>query len=312
MLLSVVIPVYGCNSCIVDLYKQLIGTLEKQNTSFEIILVNDACPDGSWKTIRELCHRDSRVKGLNFSRNFGQHSAIFAGLDIAKGDFVVVMDCDLQDDPTQIPQLYEKILQGYDIVLGRRIERRDRWIKRKSSELFYRLLGFLTDSKLDSRIANFGIYRSTVIKAVSSMGDRIRFFPAMVQWVGFSTSFIDIQHSDRHSGASAYSWKKLFQLAGNVILSFSNKPLKIIVGLGFMISIIAMIYSIFVFWKAMMGDISVSGWSSVIISIWFLSGIHMIVVGIVGIYIGKIFDNTKNRPLYIVKETINTESESST
>jgi polyisoprenyl-phosphate glycosyltransferase len=304
-IISIVIPVYGCVDCVISLYKRLVAVLESLGYDFEIIMVNDSSPDGSWRIVTDICSKDNRVKGVNLSRNFGQHHAISAGLDISTGDYVVVMDCDLQDSPEEIPLLLEKMEEGYDIVLGRRVERQDSWFKKKSSEYFYKVLSFLTDTKLDSNVANFGVYKRKVIRAVCSMSDQIRFFPAMVQWVGFTSATVDIKHNERLVGTSSYSLGRLLKLASNVILTFSNKPLKIIVGLGFSVSAAALVYAAIVFWRALFGGIAVPGWSSVIISVWFLSGGHMIVAGLVGIYVGKIFDATKRRPRYVVTDLLN-------
>ncbi len=306
--ISVVTPVYGCSDSLVLLYERLVSTLLPLTNDFEIVMVSDASPDRAWEVIRALCERDRRVKGIHLSRNFGQHHAIAAGLDVAKGDYIVVMDCDLQDEPEEIPKLLAKLEEGYDMVLGRRVDRQDRWLKRKSSEYFYKVLGYLTDSKLDASVGNFGVYRRKVVQAVCGMGDQTRFFPAMVQWVGFSSTAIDIKHGDRTVGVSSYSWSRLFHLASNVVLSFSNKPLRIIIGLGFVVSLGAILYALTIFWRAIFGGIDVPGWSSVIISVWLLSGVHMIVIGIVGVYVGKIFDTAKKRQIYIIKDAINIES----
>jgi polyisoprenyl-phosphate glycosyltransferase len=305
--ISVVVPVYGCTDCLIQLHQRLVGVFGALSADFEIIFINDASPDGAWGVIRSLCASDPRVKGIDLSRNFGQHYAISAGLGQAKGDYIVVMDCDLQDDPSEIPRFFGKMAEGYDAVLGRRSQRRDSWLKRASSKVFYRLLGFLTDSKLDGSVANFGMYRAVVIKAVNSMGDKIRFFPLMVQWVGFKTTGIEIQHSDRLAGKTSYTWGRLLKLAANVAITFSNKPLGIIIGTGFAISSGAMLYAAVVVWKVLNGGVTVVGWSSVIISLWFLGGAQMIVAGIVGLYVGRIFEATKARPLYLVRETLNLE-----
>ena len=163
----------------------------------------------------------------------------------------------------------------------------------------------MTDTHLDSGIANFGIYHKKVIRSVLSMGDPIRFFPAMAQWVGFASAIIEIKHGERFAGPSSYSWRKLFKLASNVIITFSNKPLRIIINTGFIVSAFALIYAVYIIWKALVGGVEVPGWSSVIVSMWFLGGLHMIVAGIVGVYVGKAFDAVKNRPIYIIDKTLN-------
>jgi glycosyltransferase involved in cell wall biosynthesis len=304
-LLSIVVPVYGCEQCLVPLHARLTKVLKGLPLDYEILLVNDGSPDRAWEAIGRRCAADRRVRGLDLSRNFGQHYAIAAGLQAARGSLVVVMDCDLQDDPAEIPRFYAKLKEGYDAVLGRRQVRQDSWPKRLSSRLYYRALGFLTDSSLDSSVSNFGLYRRPVIDAVNSMGDQVRFFPLMVQWVGFRTASLDVRHAGRAEGRSAYTWLKLFRLAAGVALTFSNKPLLILMNAGFMVSGVAACYACYVVVRALGGGIAVQGWSSVIISVWFLGGVQMIVAGIVGIYVGKIFDAAKNRPLFVVRETRN-------
>lgn len=303
--ISVVTPVYGCKTCLAELYLRLKSTLEQINPEFEIILVNDASPDGAWETIVELAARDQRVKGINLSRNFGQHYAITAGLDHAQGEWVVVMDCDLQDQPEEIVKLYNKALEGFDVVLAQRIVRHDSWGKRIGSKLFYRILGYLTDTEQDASIANFGIFNTKVIYAIRSMGDYNRYFPTMVRWVGFRTFKLPVQHAIRTAGVSSYSLKKLLRLSLDVILSFSDKPLRLTVKLGFAISVIAFLFAIYNLFLYIHGDIEVAGFTSLIISIWFLSGLVISILGIVGLYIGKTFDKVKQRPVYIVSNQLN-------
>lgn len=305
-LISIVTPVYGCQECIYELYYRLKETLEKINLSFEIIFVDDNSPDTSWKFISELAKQDMRVKGFRFSRNFGQHRAITAGLEKSKGDWVVVMDCDLQDKPEEIEKLYQAAIQGFDIVLARRIDRQDHLIKKYFSKIFYFLLGYLTGTKQDSSIANFGIYDRKVINAVISMKDSSRYFPAMIKWVGFNQDTINVEHSKRTKGRTTYSFKKLINLGIDVIISFSDKPLRLVVKLGIFISLISIIAAIIELIRYFMGYIKVSGYTSLIISIWLLSGIMIFILGIIGLYLGKTLDKVKDRPVFIIKEqTVN-------
>jgi dolichol-phosphate mannosyltransferase len=269
--------------------------------------VNDGCPCGSWDRILELAGSDQRVKGINLSRNFGQHHAITAGLDNASGEWTVVMDCDLQDRPEEIGALYQKALAGYDIVLGRRVQRHDGACKKYGSKLFYALLGYLTDTKIDSTLCNFGIYHRRVVDSLKTMREELRFFPLMVRWTGFRTAAISIEHAGRPNGKSGYSFRKLFQLAFNTILGFSDKPLWITVRLGALMSAVAFLFAVFVFVKATIGHIPVTGWASLMVSLWFCAGLVISILGIIGIYLGKTFDQTKGRPLYIIKETVNAD-----
>jgi polyisoprenyl-phosphate glycosyltransferase len=303
--IAVVVPVYGCKTQLAELYIRLKAVLGNISEDFEIILVNDNCPYMSWETIIELCKKDIRVKGINLSRNFGQHYAITAGLEHSKSEWVVVMDCDLQDQPEEIVSLYNKALEGFDIVLARRNQRKDGFLKKITSKLFYKTLSYLTSTEQDSAIGNFGIYHRKVIDAVCSMGDSMKYFPTMVRWVGFKHTAIDIEHEARLSGKSAYSFMKLLRLSLDVILSFSDKPLRLIVKLGMFISGISIVSAVYFLIKYILGYIHVLGWTSLIISIWFLSGIIIFLIGMLGLYISKTFENSKNRPKYIVKDYIN-------
>jgi glycosyltransferase involved in cell wall biosynthesis len=302
--LSVVSPVYGCKSCLHELYQKLVQALQAITPHFEIIFVNDNSPDNAWGTIVELAEQDKRVKGINLSRNFGQHYAIHAGLEHATGEWVVVMDCDLQDQPEEIFKLYEKAKSGFDIVLAQRLVRKDTFFKRMFSKVFYSVLGYLTETKQDSSVANFGIYHKKVIAAILSMKDKIRYFPAMVRWVGFKLTAVEVNHQARLVGETSYNIGKLLRMALDIILAFSDKPLRLTVKFGFLISSLAFFTAIIQFVRYLHGDISVAGFASIIISVWFLGGIMILILGIIGLYIGKTFDRVKDRPVYIIQQTI--------
>ena len=299
---SIVTPVYGCKTSLYELYLRLTSTLEILNPDFEIFMVNDGSPDGVWETIVDLSQKDQRIKGLNLSRNFGQHNAITAGLDHCTGEWVVVMDCDLQDQPEEIVQLYNEAIKGYQIVYAQRIRRKDKLLKRVFSKLFYALLGYLTNTDQDPTIANFGIYNKKVIDSIRNMGDYHKYFPAMVRWVGFSHSKISVIHAERVDGHTSYSFKMLIRLAVDVILSFSDKPLRLTVKFGFIISSLALVFAFYNLILFFNNKILVPGFTSLIISVWFLSGLIISILGVVGLYIGKTFDKVKGRPTYLIME----------
>lgn len=307
--ISVVSPVYRGEkmlSQLVDRVTRAVGTI---TDSYEIILVNDASPDASWDAIVRACTSDSRVKGINLSRNFGQHYAITAGLRYAKGNWVVVMDCDLQDRPEEITRLYTKAQEGWDAVLAQRTIRHDSYFKRLSSRLFYRFFSYLTDTSQDASIANFGIYNHKVVESILSMGDAMRFFPSQVQWVGFRKTCIPVDHSDREEGRSSYNLHSLIKLALDTMISFSDKPLRLTVKFGFVITFLSFVAALLYIVKWLTGGIVVLGYTSLIISVWLLSGVLISLIGIVGLYIGRIFEKVKDRPLYIVLETKNIEND---
>lgn len=304
--ISIVSPVYRAENIVSELVKQVREAVQTITEDFEIILVNDASPDASWERIKDECQLDKRVKGINLSRNFGQHYAITAGLNYAKGEWVVVMDCDLQDRPDEIPNLYRKAQEGYDSVFAQRKVRSDGFLKTNLSRLFYKLFSYLTETKQDASVANFGIYHHKVIEALLSMKDQIRFFPTMVQWVGFRKYYLPVKHSERFEGKSSYNFKSLTRLALNSILAFSDKPLRLTVKLGFSIALISFVVMLIYFIMYFTGAIKVLGFTSLIISFWFLSGIIIFILGFVGLYIGKVFEKVKDRPDFIVKDEINT------
>ena len=305
--ISIVVPLYRCDKAVEELTDRISTTLGAQKLSFEIIYVNDASPAADWEAVTQIAQENTRVKGLNLSRNFGQHYAITAGLNYASGDWVVVMDGDLQDQPEDIPLLYNKAQEGFDIVLARRVERQHSLLKRTGSKWFYKTLAYLTDTEQNAEIANFGIYRKNVIAAILSMKDKTRYFPTMVRWVGFKRTEIGVNHAARKEGKSSYNLKALLNLALNTILSFSDKPLRLTVKAGIFISSAAFIFAAVTFIRALTGHIVVSGYSSMIISIWLLSGVIITLIGMLGLYIGKIFDQVKDRPTYLVAEKINFE-----
>ncbi|AFL67647.1 glycosyltransferase family 2 protein [Sulfurospirillum barnesii] len=303
--ISVVSPVYGCKESLFELYERLVASLSQISNQFEIIFVNDACPQGSWERIVMLCARDERVKGINLSRNFGQHYAITAGLDHAKGEWVVVMDCDLQDRPEEIIKLYNTARDGYDIVFGRRVERQDSFFKRLGSRAFNKVLEYFTDSKHDNSIANFGIYSQKVVQTINRYREHSRDFLLFAQMVGFKKIEIDIEHASRTYGSSSYNLSKLFKLAIDSIVSHSNKPLRLSIQLGFFIALGSLMYASWLVLRYFFYGTTTEGWTSLMVSMFFMFGLLFAIIGIVGLYIGKIFDEVKRRPLYIIEETIN-------
>jgi len=303
--ISVVSPVYRSEKIVAELVKQVKQAVSTITDDFEIILVNDYSPDNSWQKITEECAKDIRVKGINLSRNFGQHYAITAGLNYASGEWVVVMDCDLQDRPNEIPNLYRKAQEGYDSVFAQRKLRNDTFLKRYLSQIFYALFSYLTETKQDPSVANFGIYHRCVIDAILSMNDQIRFFPTMVQWVGFRKCYLPVAHAIRFEGKSTYNFKGLFQLALNTVIAFSDKPLRLTVKAGFTISSISFLVAVVYLILYFTGHIQVLGFTTLILSLWFLAGVIMLILGVVGLYIGKVFEKVKQRPVFLVQDRCN-------
>ena len=303
--LSIVSPVYRAEKMVHMLVERIVKSVTTITEDFEIILVNDASPDASWSVIEHECAQDKRVKGINLSRNFGQHYAITAGLHYAQGEWVVVMDCDLQDRPEEIPALYQKALEGYDIVYARRKQRQDKWLKRMTSCMFNTVLNWLSGLKKDKEVANFGIYNRKVIAEYIKIPEYARSFGSLIRYLGFRTTAIDVQHALRAEGKSSYTLHRMLKLTFDVIISNSNKPLRMAVGLGFSMSALSFLLALYNVVARMVGIISFPGYTTTVFSIWFVGGLMLFVMGILGLYIGKIFDQVKGRPNYIVRDKLN-------
>lgn len=303
--ISVVIPVYGCRAAIPELHRRLCESLEKISKAFEIILVDDYCPQNSWEEIQKVCEKDKRVIGIHMARNFGQIRAITAGLDKSRGDWVVVMDCDLQDRPETIPELYQKAQEGYDVVFARREGRKDSAITKFLSKCFYKVYDYFTDGTFDSSICNFSISKRKVIDYYCRMREQNRAYTMFIRWLGFKQMAIDMPADERFEGKSSYNLKRKLKMAFEIITSQSNKPLLFSVKLGFVSAFLALIYIIYlVFREIILGDVLV-GWTSIVASIYLMGGIILCAIGVVGIYVGNIFNEAKNRPLYVIDECLN-------
>ena len=305
MYLSIVSPVYRAAEIVEKLVNEIHLSVKTITDDYEIILVEDGSPDNSWSKIEAICKTDSKVKGIKLSRNFGQHPAIMAGLSKATGNWIVVMDCDLQDQPKEIIKLYQKANEGYDIVLASRHHRLDGFYKKLSSRVFYKIFNYLAGIEINSSIANFGIYKKKAIDSVLNIKDAIKFFPLFVNWVGYKSIAIPIEHREREAGESSYNIGKLIKLAFDVIISFSDRPLRIFAGFGGIISLLSVFSGIYYIIKYFLGEITEPGYASIIISIWFLSGIIISCIGITGVYLGKTFNQVKNRPVFIIDEIVN-------
>lgn len=301
--LSVVIPVYGCSECLTELHRRLAASLVEIAEAYEIILVNDASADTSWSQIQELARADGRIKGLDLSRNFGQHYAIAAGLDYADGDWVVVMDCDLQDRPEEIPNLYRKAQEDFDMVVGVRSNRQDSFLKKAMSRLFFRAFAYFTESPINHRVGNFGIYSRKVVESIRRLKEQNRSFGLFAVWVGFRRAELEIEHAKRASGRTSYSFNTLMRLAMDSIIAHSDKVLRLAVRLGLFMSSCSLLFSLWLVVLYFGLDRPVPGWTSVMVSVYFTAGLVIGVIGIVGLYVGKIFDEVKGRPLYVVRST---------
>lgn len=303
--ISVVIPVYGCREAVPELHKRLVSTLEAMGKSFEIIMVDDHCPQNSWEEIEKLCAEDDRLVGVRLSRNFGQMRAITAGLQKSVGDLVVVMDCDLQDRPEHLPLFLEKIEEGYDIVYSKRKERKDSFIVKALSRSFYAVYNKLSDMKYDFEVGNYSIAKRKVVDAFLTMKEQNRDYIMFLMWLGYKDTTIEIEQDERFAGKSSYTFSKKVNLAVNLITEQSDKPLIMSVKLGFFISFASLVFLIYLVIRYFaVGDLDM-GWPSTIAAIYFMGGLMLSALGIVGIYIGNIFAESKARPIYVVDEVLN-------
>ena len=283
MKLSIVSPVYRGEKMLDELVRRIHAAISPITKDYEIVLVNDCSPDDSWSKITDICAADKQVKGINLSRNFGQPYAITAGLTYAKGDYVAVIDCDLQNKPEDLPAMYEKALEGYDVVSARRVVREDTFLKRLSSAAFHRAYDFLSGFHTDKAVAEFGIYSQKIVKVYCSIPEY------------------------RMEGESSYNLHRLLVLSYNSIISNSNRPLYLSVTLGFFMSLLSFLMAVYNIFAKFAGLNEVAGYTSTIFSIWFVGGLLLFMMGILGLYIGKIFDQVKGRPVFIVSETLNLE-----
>jgi len=300
--ISVVIPVYKAEACLQELYRRLVSALSTISKDFEILMIEDCGGDRSWDIICELSRQDPRVRGFRFSRNFGQHYGITAGLDNARGEWVVVMDCDLQDQPEDIPRLYKKAQEGFDVVLALRAERKDSLFKRLSSYLFFKLFRYLSGLDYNGDAGNFRIVSRKVADSYRKMRENLRLFGALITWMGFPTAAIEVKHAERPAGKSSYTFRKLLRLAGDTVIAYSDKPLRVTVKFGLVISLIAFAFGIYFIVGTIFYNQPVAGWPSLIVSLYFLGGVIISILGIIGIYLGKVFDEVKGRPLYIIAD----------
>ena len=299
--LSVVVPVYGCGPCLEALQRRLVASLTSFSGRFELLYVDDRSPDDAWAVIQELARGDRRVRAMRLSRNFGQHAAITAGLTHARGQFVVVMDCDLEEPPELIPQLYAKASQGYEVVHGVRSKRRHGRLRRWGSRL-YRYL--MLEAEPHGEYGTLTLLSRKVVDAFLGMRDRDREYLLMLDWLGFSHACVEFEHGERHSGGSAYTPRRLLRVAMDGMFFRTTVLLRVIVLLGFSIAICGAGLAVYNVLEYAAGH-SPRGYTSLAVLLLLLSGFILISLGVVGLYVGRIFDQVKSRPLFIVDEQVN-------
>ncbi|MGZ3867334.1 MAG: glycosyltransferase family 2 protein, partial [Bacteroidia bacterium] len=276
---------------------------------YEIILVNDRSPDNSWQIIQQICVTNKKVKGINLSRNYGQHNAVAAGLHNCKGDYAIVMDCDLQDDPMYIVKLIEKAKEGYDIVYTVKEERKHGIFKNITAYFFHKIFTYLvggSNVKTDKKVGSFSLITKKVVESYKLLNDEYRPYLVMLNLLGYNSTYIDIEHRERFAGKSSYTFSKLVSHALNGIVSQTDRLLKLSIYIGSVYMLFSFIYGIYVFIKAIFFGLQ-AGWPTIILLITFSTGIILMFLGIIGLYISRIFLQVKNRPLYVIDHKINLE-----
>jgi len=302
--LSVVSPVYHAEGCVEELHRRLSEVLQSMKVDYEIIFVDDGSPDRSAEKISEIAASDAQVIALLLSRNFGQHPAITAGVSEAKGDWIVVMDCDLQDRPEDIPRLFAKAREGHDIVFARRQKPHESWIKRTTSHAWFAILNRLTDFPVDSGAGSFSLISRQVADEFLRISDRHRHYVLVLRWLGFAQAYVDVEQAERFAGRSSYSLRALLRHAISGIASHSTRLLYLSIYAGFAFVGLAVAQFAYVLYLKAFHGVGVAGWASVMAAIWLTGGAVLSSLGVLGIYLGRVFEQVKQRPIYIVRKRI--------
>jgi dolichol-phosphate mannosyltransferase len=300
---SIIIPVYNEEEVIVHTYQRLNHVMKTINEPYELIFVNDGSRDKTYEKLEQLEATDSAVRVLDFSRNFGHQIAITAGMDHSQGQAIVVIDADLQDPPELIIDMIAKWKEGYDVVYAKRVSRKgETWFKKASASLFYRILHRLSDVDIPIDTGDFRLIDRQVADQLKEIREKNRFVRGLVSWVGFRQTAVEYERDERQYGETKYPLKRMIKLSVDGMTSFSIKPLKITSYLGVFSSVAGFLYMIYVLYLRVFTDDTITGWASAIIIQLFFSGITLIMLGIIGEYVGRIYDESKNRPIYILRE----------
>lgn len=305
---SVVVPVFNEEEVINESYKRLKEVMDKTNESYELLFVNDGSKDKTANIIFEFHKKDSNVVLLNFSRNFGHQNAVTAGMAYARGDAIIIIDADLQDPPEVMLSMIEKWKTGFDVVYGKREKRKgESFFKLFTAKMYYRFLEKMTSVDIPVDTGDFRLIDRKVCDALNNLPEKNRYVRGLVTWVGFNQTEVMYVRDERFAGETKYPLKKMIKLATDGITSFSYIPLKLATYVGFLFSLLSFIFIIYVFYQKLFTNSTVSGWASTIAVLLFSQGIVLMILGVVGEYIGRIFEEVKGRPNYIVKEVIRVE-----
>jgi len=302
---SVVVPAFNEEEVIEESYKRLTKVMSSTNEKYELIFVNDGSQDRTAELIKNICKKDKNVKLINFSRNFGHQTAITAGMDNSSGKAVVVIDADLQDPPEVILEMIKKWKEGYEVVYGKRLKRKGETLfKKLTAAAFYRILNRLTTVDIPVDTGDFRLIDRKVCDVMKSLTEKNRYVRGLVSWVGYKQIAVEYVREERWAGETKYPLKKMLKFAADAITSFSYKPLRLATYIGFSLSGLSFIYLIIVICQKLFGSNTAPGWASILAVNLFFNGIILIMLGVIGEYIGRIYDESKNRPLYIISEKI--------
>lgn len=300
---SVIVPLYNEELVIKESYKRLKNVMDSTDESYEIIFVNDGSMDKTLGIAKEICKRDKNIKLLSFSRNFGHQAAITAGMDYSGGKAVIVIDADLQDPPEVMLRMIEKWKQGYDVVYGKRLKRiGETFFKKITAKAFYRTLKGMTDVNIPVDTGDFRLIDRKVCDALKLIPERNRYVRGLVSWLGFRQTGVEFVREERFAGETKYPFKKMVRFASDAITSFSYKPLKIATYTGSAVSVFSLIYLIVILFENLFSSDAVPGWSAIVVLSFLLNGLMFVMLGIIGEYVGRIYDEAKGRPLYIIGE----------
>ena len=309
-LVSIIIPVYNEEAVITDMLQEVKQSLNNIEENIEIICVNDGSNDRTLEIIRELAKENTCIRVLDLSRNFGHQIAVTAGIDHCKGDCAIIIDADLQDPPSLIPQMVEKWKENYHVVYAKRnVRKGENWFKLWTAKMFYRLLKKITRIDIPLDTGDFRLIDRQVIDALKQMPERFRYIRGMIAWIGFNATGVEYDRQERLKGSSKYPFRKSLALAIDGIISFSFFPLRIATWFGFIISGAAFLYALYIIHQGLFTDAVVKGWPSTMVILLFLGGIILIILGVIGEYLGRTNIEVKNRPAYFIKETIENDKE---
>jgi len=301
---SIIVPVYNEELVINETYKRIKEVMEKTEKSYEVIFIDDGSKDKTSEILMDICSKDQNIKQISFSRNFGHQIAITAGLDFSSGQAIVIIDADLQDPPEVILSMIDKWKEGYDVVYGKRLKRKgETFIKKFTAKMFYSFLRTMTAVDIPNDTGDFRLIDRKVCDVLKSLPERNRYVRGLVSWVGYKQTGIEYVREERFAGKTKYPYKKMIKFAFDAITSFSYKPLKIATFFGMIISVLSFLYLLFTIYQKLFTNTTQPGWASLIVISLFFNGLILLILGIIGEYIGRIFDEAKGRPLYVVSKS---------